>query len=673
MQQIQQNALKTFETNLLFLEKYDHELFKKIIALNSAIELAHHSEKYSLEYKDGYFDVLELSSGNFLYGVDSNKHAEISAKSINYKKNENSFATFNNFTFNEKRLDELENSYIDQDPLAGTYKLMEYSKKVADQTTTSMKKIYKFIFLGVGLGLHISKTAKRLKSFVYFIVEDDLELFRLSLFVTNYKELSDNGAEIVFSVFDDDDSFVFNTKKFLKKAFIYNHYIKFFHLHSHLDTKLKLIQNTIASQLHLLFDYSALAHNMIRPLNHLKHGYKFLDISKPYIGTDITSKPILFLAAGPSLGKNLEWLKLHHNKFIVVALSATLAKLEQIGIRPDIITHLDGFDVAMKHIEKIKDFSFFDDSLLVAGAFTQHRFLKKFKKENIYLHEVVTMYKNDYAQLTASNVGITTLGLLLRLGAKEVFLLGLDMALDQDSGATHSDFHSYTKTLELKTDKSTSDGVEFKSDVVKAKGNLRDEVFTTIYMKSTIDEYVNIMLQNLTKHTQDLFNLSDGVYFPLTKPLEFKNLTIGDDAIIDKHKLSKSLRSVFDAKSQNYLNPIEIMALEDRVEYCNHLLDHIDKQKKVKHKDIDSYHYDMVGFFKELLSEVENPYTQDLDRVTTLYMEFVGSYVFDIINTKETTNTKEMISKLDDALYPEIKRVVEFIKEKFEIFLLEVK
>ncbi len=672
MQQIQQQALRTFEQNLLFLEKNDEGLFSKIVALNSAIENEHYKERYALEHINGYFDVKELQSEHFLYGFDSNTHAELTAKSIDFSKTNNIFESFHNYKFDKKRLKELSELSIEDDPLVGAYELIELSQKVANKEKTTMKKIYKFIFLGSALALHIQAIAQTFKCFNYFIIEDNLELFRLSLFVTNYAQIAKDGAEITFSVFDEEQEFIFKTKQFISKSFIYNQQLKFFHMPTHSDVKLISIQNLLASQIHLLFDYSTLSHNMIRPLNHLKHSYKFLDISMPYIGSVFQEKPVLFLAAGPSLGKNIEWVKQNRDNFILVALSATLAKLEKEKIKPDIITHLDGFDVAMKHINGVKDFSFFDDSIVICSAFTQARFLKKFEKENIYLYEIVSSYKDGFGKITASNIGIVTLGLLLRFGVKDLFLLGLDMALDQQSGATHSDFHSYNQVLELKSDANLQDEVKIKQRVIKAKGNLRDEVYTTVYMHSTVQEYTSIILDNFKKYTKNIFNLSDGVFFPYTKPLEFKNLSMDDEAHIDKTALKKSLKNLFETYSSNHLSDDELKAVRDRVAYCDHIIKQAKKFAKQKHNDIDSYHYNLVGFFMNILDEHTSPSTADLDAIMDLYINFVSGYIFDIINTKELKNHKEIMQNITAALVPNIIKLSEFIKDKLEIFLLEV-
>ena len=66
-----------------------------------------------------------------------------------------------------------------------------------------MKNLLKFIFCGVGLGFHIAEIQNKVKSSLIFIMEDNLEIFRLSLFTTNYQSISEQ-ARLFFSIMDDD-------------------------------------------------------------------------------------------------------------------------------------------------------------------------------------------------------------------------------------------------------------------------------------------------------------------------------------------------------------------------------------------------------------------------------------------------------------------------------------
>lgn len=666
---IEQTAIETYSQNLLFFQATQPDLFKKIDSLTLAIEKGYYEEKYSLEYKKDYFDVLETQTGKWLYGRDSNEHAKLSAKSIDYKKTGNLYETFYNVSISKEFAKELEEMGVEKNSYSGAAALISYSNEHANKNTTTMKKLYKFVFFGTGLGLHITQIHKKLNSNIYFIIEDDLELFRLSLFVTNYKELSDNGAELVFCVFDEEMEFQKKANIFLGKHFIYNHYIKFFHLLSHSDKKLKALQSIIVGQSYLTFNYSALTISILRPLIHLKNGYRLLDVSSSYKDTLFSQKPVLLLGAGPSFQKNIEWLQKNHQNFIIVAVSALFSKLEELNIKPDIVTHVHGFSDALPHVRKVKDMSFFDKTISLFGGFSEPAFLEYFKKENVYIFEGSSRYKHGHGGMTSSNIGSLSYALLLSLYTKDLYLLGLDFALDQETGQTHSSNHEYVKNMKMEEDEEIGGELVYKTSILKTKGNFKDEVFSTLLMDGWKNECNALSKFYRKEYNENVYNLSDGAFINDTIAIRPDDDKISALTAMDKDKVYKNLKSLFDSKSENFLNEQELKDIESRIAYCDHLIDTINIHIKRNHQSLHEYHYNLLGVFQELLSEDEHPNTSDLNYIITLYMQFVSGYIFDLINTKEITNYKRLIKHLDRVVMPQIIRVVKYFKDNLQEYL----
>jgi len=665
---VEQTAINTYKENLLFLQATQPKVYNKIDSLSLAIEKNYYQEKYSLEYKNEYFDVLELETGVWLYSIDSNKHAKMAADSIDFTKTGNLYETFYNVNISKEFAQELEEQSIANNSYSGAASLISYSNEHANKET-HMKKLYKFIFLGTGLGLHLTEIHKKIKSNVYFIIEDDLELFRLSLFVTSYKDLAKNGAELVFSVFDEEVEFQNNTNIFLSKHFVYNHYIKFFHMLSHSDKKLKLLQSIIVGQSYLTFNYSALTISILRPLVHLKNGYNLLDVESSYGDTLFTQKPVLLLGAGPSFQNNIEWVKENHKKFIIVAVSALLSKLEELNIKPDIVTHVHGFSDALPHVRKVKDMSFFDKTISLFGGFTEPAFLEYFKKENIFIFEGSSRYKHAHGGLTSSNIGSLSYALLLKLYTKDMYLLGVDFALDQESGQTHSNTHEYVKNIELEEDEKIGGELVYRSSVLKTKGNFRDEVFSTLLMDGWKTECNAIAKAYRTNNNKNIYNLSDGAYIDNTIPLAVDDKNLLKLTELDKDVLYNDLKYLFNSKSENFLNKDEIKDLQYRIDYCDHIIDVIETHISTNHQNLDHYHYNLLGVFQELLAEKVDAISSDLNYIITLYMQFVSGYIFDLINTKEIKNPKRLIKHLDRVVMPQIIRVVKYFRDNIQEYL----
>ena len=670
MQEIEKKAVETYEKNLTFLKLIQPLLAEKINSLENAINNGFHTQKYSLEYKEeGYFDVMELSSENLLYNMNSNEYAELVAKSVNFNKTDNLYETFNDVHIDDEFAKELEEMSIVDNSYSGAAALINYSNKYADKNKTTMKKLYKFIFLGVGLGLHISEIHKKIKSNVYFIIEDDLELFRLSLFVTDYKELTAEGSELIFCIFEDKDMFRELTKIFLQKHFIYNHYIKFFHMLSHSDKKLKEIQSIIVGQTYLTFNYSALTTSLIRPLLHLRDGYRLLNIGASYKESAFYKKPVLILGAGPSFGNNIEWLKKNHKKFIIIAVTPLLAKLEEIGIKPDIITHVHGFSDAMPHVQKVKNMSFFDGTISLFGGFTEPQFRDYFKKENVFIFEGSSRYKRWDTGITASNIGTMTYGLMLKLSTRELYLLGIDFAMDQESGKTHSDNHNYVQSMELKEDDSIGGGLVYRTEILQIKGNLRDKVYTTLLMNGWRIDCNAVSRTYKNEDNENIFNLSDGAFIDDAKPMRLDDEKITKLKNIDKEVLYNELKNYLNEKSENSFVRSEIENLYVKIDYCDRISNIINEHIRQNYKDINSYHYHLIGVFYNILTDEGEEGSSDTNYIITLYLQFVSGYIFDLINTKEIRNERKLMRQLNKVVFPQILRVINYFKNELEEFI----
>jgi len=668
---IEELAIQTYQENLLFLEQTDPHLYRKLASLELALEKGYYKEKYSLEYKDeGYFDVLEIESGKYLYGQNSNEYAKLAQKSINFEKTDNLFETFYNFNFQEADPKDLETKDVIKYSYSTVVSLINYSNKYAAKTKTTMKKLYKFIFIGTGLGTHISAIDEKIKSNVYLIIEDDLELFRLSLFVTNYKNLTKNGAKLFFSVFDEDSEFKNTVQAFLYEQFIYNHYIKFFHMLHHNQERIKEIQNIIATQIYLTFNYAALMTSLLRPLEYLKDGYKLLNLNSSYENTPLTTKPVLLLGAGPSLQNNIDWLKENHSKFIVVIVSALMSKFEEIGIKPDIITHVHGFADAMPHIEKVKDIHFFDETIELFGGMSYPDFTKKFKKENVYILEGSSRYKRNFGGITSSNIGSLSYGILLYLGAKEIYLLGLDFAVDQSTGATHVNTHAHTRALDMQKEQHLEDAVEIKNELIEIKGNFTEKVKTSVLFDSMRRE-CNAISKTYKQSGTNIYNLSNGAYIEDTTATHFEDIALLEN--INKKELYKELRETFDARSENFLTKEEKEDIDKRLEYYDKVIQKLKKHLKTKHKDLNHYHYNLLGTLQEILDEdTENRHTSDMNYIITLYLQFTSGYIFDLINTNEIKDTKKLIKQLDEVTIPQMIRVIRYFKEAMQELVKDI-
>ncbi len=660
MKTIEQQATQTYLDNIAYLQKVHPSLHQQILALETSMDKGYYQAKYDLEYKNNYFDIIELSTKNYLYGSNSNDNAKMAAKSINFKKNENVLETFFSRSFSDKELEYYQSQNVETSAYHGLAPIMDYANKHAAKNSTTMKNIKKFVFLGTGLGFHIEAIHKKIGAKAYLIIEDDLELFRLSLFTLNYNNLAQE-SNLYFWVFDD-PLFHQIVANFLSDSFVDNHYIKFFHLLSHPDIKFKTIQSIIASQEHLTFSYTALMNQYIKPLEHIHNGRAFLNIQNHWSKNVFSDKPVLLIAAGPSLKKNIAWLKEHHEKFIIVAVSAALVLLEKEGVTPDIITHIDGFEVSLAHFDKLTSKTFLHNTLTLFSASVLEEHIERVNENNIYFYQNLAQYKKNFGSIVGPCVGSHTLGLLLRFGVSKLYLLGLDLALDQETGRTHTQEHLQSKRLDLSKHNEVEDTFTFASSTISVKGNFSKQVMTTSSFNMSIDT-INQFIDKEKNTSQTIYNLNSGAYFNQTSSLHVNSIELNSWNTLDKKSLQDSLKQLFNSYAQKGLTQEEHHEIENKLRHAQKMKELIATyQAKSITSNIDEYKLRFINFIDSLLA-MQDGKRHNLSIVYLYYLNNIVTYLFDILNTKELKNHKHHIKKVNKMLTSVVGEIEDIYKK----------
>jgi len=130
--------------NLVWLKKFDNELYKIVKKTEKKILNNKSKEKYAVELnKEAALDIVNRKKKTFMYNCEP-------------------------FIYGDNKVKEVKKS-----------------KKIA--------------FLGTGLGTHITSIVKKLKPKKILISEKNIQIFRCSLFITDYESLSEI-SKIIFSI-----------------------------------------------------------------------------------------------------------------------------------------------------------------------------------------------------------------------------------------------------------------------------------------------------------------------------------------------------------------------------------------------------------------------------------------------------------------------------------------
>ena len=669
MTSIQNKAIETYNKNLEFFKKHDAELLERINYLSEIINNEEYKERYSLEYvkEESQFDIFDSVENKYLYDRNPTKFNAEAVKNTNPDKI-NSFDMLTDYYYNETK------KYAFTDKLNFEQTLATHIvNDISDYTNIfkystldpkiKFKSINKFIFVGTLLGTHIPLIHKKIKANTYFICEANLEIFRLSLFTTDYTIFSQT-KDIIFSIMDDRVDFVNKLERYFISELRSNYMVKYYSSNYNIQDYFERILEGLTKFYPLKFTYSKMMYALLEQSfpNEAKYPIlNTLDSHKKEIFKDI---PVLFLSAGPSLGKNIKWVKENQDKFFIVVMGAALIKVMENDITPDLITSADGSNEIIRQFpNEIKDK--FQNIPFLASNMTNKNVLLQFNSENVYLFEMLLKIKETTGSMNGASIGEYTLELIERLGGNQIYLLGTDLALDQETGATHDKDYIFNKDMDISNisnkENSFMENGEFSihDDIMKFKGNLREIVITRNILIRSLFEY-NVNIKKYLEKNSDLkiYNLSDGVFIDHTIPTYPNDINI--KIVLDKNKINinKELKN----HSQNGFTTTEKEFLLNSIKTIDKLLNEIDKIKHLKVKTYDEFTQQRLPVLNFFDTEIRVYQRLFINHIFTKYLLITEPYIYYNFN-QNTKNQANLIKKVKKVWISQIERLCNEYKE----------
>ena len=662
-----QNALTTtFLANLAFLSEYDNELYHRVDELSRIIENGTYKERYALEFnmQDGDFDIYDIVNDKYLYNKSPKKFNDnLVRKSEQYEGNYilNLPEHFSPIHKNVSIIDKTNRFDFEHMPQFNTLSVnnaWEYVNAIGDYINNKKKRlktIKKFIFLGTLLGRHIPRIAKKVNANMYLVLEKNLEIFRLSLFTVDYTVLAEK--YVVFSIMDNVIDTETKISGFLKKNYLENYLIKFS------TTKINIEEyiDNILNGLHILnpvaYDYNRMLYvHFNRSTKYIKDRYKFLLFNKTKKSLNLLKNiPVLYIAAGPSLDDNIEWIKKNHNNFFIVTIGAAYKKLLLNNIHIDVISTLDQDFKALNEkqfddesVEKISK-----NTIIFASNMTNENILKKFNRNNLFLYEVFSKLHKENIVFQGFSVGEITLNILLDLNIKELYLVGLDLALNQETGESHAkDSNSATTKLNLDAE-INRDTYSARESLIKVKGNHKEYVYTTPMFFSSIkslEEKVKIKSEDVV-----IYNLStNGAFFNGVIPAKQEDINFNE---LKKIKFGYDLF----LKELNYYSSTEISLkskeiLKNEIEFIEkNIIEIIDKIKNTKYNNFEEL---LVDEYSILTTLDINKY-DFLYQILVNYFQISAPYLLYHFNDIKIKDESKKVKKIQEISIRQIISIIE--------------
>ncbi len=670
-----QNALVTqYFSNLEFFKEHDLELFNKINTLSMMIDDEVFKENFVLEFvkETGDFDILNLATNSYIYGRNAQLINENFLKNSDFSKKSVFGNLVNNIYFPRDKSIEISDSKFDVLDTIIYDDMSEYANILGHCYSDDKvyKEIDKFLFFGNLLGTHLKSFQEKINFKCCFIYEPNLEIFRLSLFVTDYKSLN-NKSRIIFSVMDEENILVEKLNQFFKEIFIYSNYnIKYYKMINVEDG----VFHKILSELYLSngssYDYTKLLFDTFYSVSKHINKYKILTTKNKSANFSLTNdKPSLLIAAGPSLTKNMKWLKENQDKFILVAIGATYKKLFDNGITPDIVTTVDPkYHILDTTHFNLKDVELLKNTMVLASINTPTKILNRFNQEKLFLYEVVDTFKNNSNVYNGISVGEITLSLLLDMNVKEIYLLGTDLAFDEKTGLSH--FEGYVnKREDFESEKSKVDevletGRTSRKEFILVKGNKKEQVVTNRMFALSINQYVRI-ISYFKKSYQNIYNLcEDGAYIEGTI---LKNMEDIQDYknIENKDFLFNNLEKI----SEFGLLGNEFRELDIRINNMKFIKKVLNEQffKATNSTNISKFN----DKFLIVLNVIAKKNDKLFLKIISNYFNFVIPYIYFSLNDKNLSNNDiEMkLYQVEKVFFKQIENIIDI----YEAYLIYIK
>ena len=595
---IEMQCHQMYLDNITYFEEKHPDILKMISTFESAIELNMYQEKYSLEFIDNSFNIKVLDDGTFIYDTNATKFAKTMVRDITLD-DKNSFKTFMPIQVPDEYII---NKDITKTHLQTLYPFIKYCK-TNSTNDFKMQKIDKFVFFGCLLGTHIEQFVDKFNPRVILISEHNLELFKYSLFVTNYAKIAQK-TNIIFSITANLNQFSDTISVFMEDFNMFNYIIKFYLANSEYTIFMETFLNFLSIAKASNFPFSA---NLMTVKRHMKlkqKNYNFIDFTNK--STLFKNNNVILIAPGPSLSKNLQWLKENRQYFLIIALGASLKTLYKNEIIPDIVTSVDPTEDILDQFDGI-DENYFDDIILFTASNSPKKIFKIFKKEKTYIYQVIY----DLLGLLAfggKSIGDLTISMILKLGAKNIFLLGTDLSVDSKTGSAHVKEHQHYKEIDniekynIETNSYITD-----QDLIEVDGNLKDKVLTTRHFKRILDLYKN-HIDTLSTEDTEVYNLSDGALIEGTISKEIKDLDLSK--FIENKKISLK-------KLKLDKNKLSILGIDEKIMLVQNVLD---VYQKYRDKTYNSY-----------IDMMYDKHTISIDVITILKQEPYSKVGIDLI------------------------------------------
>lgn len=384
--------------------------------------------------------------------------------------------------------------------------------------------------------------------------------------------------------------------------------------------------------------------------------------------------PGIVVSAGPSLEKNIQYLKDAQGKALIVSCDASLEACKLHGVKPDVIATIERVEATYQYYYKNKQFD--DDLILVASNNIWPETLKEFLGKKILIQRIpkgpessiLQEFENVRHKDIGSSAATVAFAVAKAAGCNPIILIGQDLAFTDDkihSNITHTRFEGENNSR-------TSDG----SYVEDINGNMIKTNAIYNWFRNWF-ETATVVYEDVT-----VIDATEGG----AKIRGTQIMTLKES--IDKYCVKEKEKSLIE-----YLSTIEINQADELLKYKKVAENLRNDQKEIVIiKEKAKAHYQLLeeiytDDFEEATEEQLRKaivkmqkgneiiqYLQEKENVYVFFQQIVKqtiTHVKQISNELKVENVIENI-KLQGNLMGMIMRSSEIIIEKYDEFIKNV-
>lgn len=417
-----------------------------------------------------------------------------------------------------------------------TMKMHNYlisNKKYAATSKDLHEYIPTMVILGVGLGYHIEKIFKEHSIDVLHIYEPNTDIFYWAMHNIDFKEIleffTQEGKCLLVEIGEESGDFINNIKKKSNdigfhssiRIYVYRHYQ---------SAEINSIFDRISKYIHRNFNGWGFFEDELIAISHT---LKNIQKNKFIIKNDIKNIfkfdiPAIIIGNGPSLDKEIDFIKKNKDHMILISCGSTLTSLHKHQIVPDFHVEVERTKVVFDWIKNINDDSY-TKKIILLGINTIYPDTADFFHSFYWLYKsgdsgesVIKNYFNDIASLSHTNPTVVNGGIAIatHLGFKEIILAGVDMGFKEPT-YHHSQTSDYYN-------KSSGFYKEKENIHLKTKGNFQEEIFTTLEFDQS-----KFTIETQLKENPHIicYNISDGAKIMFTQSIKSEHLEIKKPSI----------------------------------------------------------------------------------------------------------------------------------------------